>query len=115
MTRLAFGAQGGSEVPVDGLEVPITFTLPRAPLENGTSAKCTFWSEADKEFRTQGCTQLPNPLPFNHSAFWIADAKVIDDEDIHSIWNITGPMVRCKRVRRFVILLGLISRSNGQI
>lgn len=89
MTRLAFGT-GGAEVPVAGLEVPITFTLPRAPLVNGTSAQCSFWNADDGEYQTAGCTQIPNPLPLNHTGFWVNGTVTITDEDLAGAWNISA-------------------------
>lgn len=96
MTRLSFSS-GGSEVVVAGLETPITFTLPKVTLPNGTNAACTYWDAAEGVYSQKGCTPLPNPVPLGHSVFWVPNHTTPDDDALAWAWNITGPMVREKK------------------
>lgn len=49
-------------------------------------------------YLTNGCLALPNPLPANHTAFWVPGVQTETDDDLVFAWNMTGPLVRTQRM-----------------
>ena len=93
MTRLAFSSPGGVAVPVVDLLHPIAFTLPVVSASNGTRAACSWWNASAGVYATRGCVALPNPLPPNHTAYWVSNYTTPTDGALASAWNISGPLL----------------------
>jgi hypothetical protein len=93
VTRLAFTATSGAEVPVVGLRVPIYFTLPRVPgLVDGLKAQCQWYDTTAQQYSTVGCVGIPNPVPPGHTFSWAANFSVTHDADMAAAWRVAGPL-----------------------
>jgi hypothetical protein len=97
VTRLAFADSSGGAIEVAGLAKPIRFSLPPLPaaaLAGGAqAARCQFWSPEAKQYRSQGCATLPNPLPPGHTVAFITDFEATSDAQMALSWTLSGPMV----------------------
>ena len=93
LTRLAFSAPGGAEIPVANAVVPIRFSLP--PVNTGADgqAVCSYWDTKALKYATAGCVGVPSPYPANHSVYFIDGFTAANDTALALAWNISGPMV----------------------
>jgi hypothetical protein len=93
LTRLAFSAPGGAEIPVANAVVPIRFSLP--PVNTGADgqAVCSYWDTKVLKYATAGCVGVPSPYPANHSVYFIDGFTAANDTALALAWNISGPMV----------------------
>ncbi len=95
MTRLAFAdvEAGGVAVPVENLSTPLLFTLPPAPVANGTRAQCAWWDAAAGAYSAAGCAPLPSPRPPGHElAFAPGFDASAGPASLAAAWNISGPL-----------------------
>jgi hypothetical protein len=98
VTRLAFSAPGGAEIPVAGASVPIRFTLPAVHLtDDREQAVCAYWDTAAKAFSTAGCAGVPNPFPPGHAVAFNATFTAASDADMARAWLIDGPMTNASQ------------------
>ena len=93
LTRLAFSAPDGGEIPVANAVVPIRFSLPAVNTGVDGQAVCSYWDTKALKYATAGCVGVPSPYPANHSVYFIDSFTAANDTALALAWNISGPMV----------------------
>jgi hypothetical protein len=94
VTSLSFSSRDGGEIPVHGLAVPITFSMPALALDADSQAVCRFWDPAAGVYSTDGCATLPNPAPaasFLQLAW--ANFTLTAPASVAAAWTATGPLM----------------------
>ena len=93
LTRLAFSAPDGGEIPVANAVVPIRFSLPAVNTGADGQAVCSYWDTKARAYATAGCVGVPSPYPANHSVYFVGGFTAANDTALALAWNISGPMV----------------------
>ena len=93
LTRLAFSAPGGAEIPVANAVVPIRFSLPPVNASGDDQAVCSYWDTKALAYATAGCVGVPSPYPANHRVYFVDGFTAATDTALALAWNISGPMV----------------------
>jgi hypothetical protein len=93
LTRLAFSAPGGAEIPVADAVVPIRFSLPKVDTGADGQAVCSYWDTVALAYATAGCIGVPSPYPANHSVYFVDGFTAANDTALALAWNVSGPMV----------------------
>ena len=93
LTRLAFSAPDGGEIPVANAVVPIRFSLPAVNTGADGQAVCSYWDTKARAYATAGCVGVPSPYPANHSVYFVGGFTAANDTALALAWKISGPMV----------------------
>jgi hypothetical protein len=93
LTRLAFSAPGGAEIPVADAVVPIRFSLPKVDTGADGQAVCSYWDTVALAYATAGCIGVPSPYPPEHSVYFVDGFTAANDTALALAWNVSGPMV----------------------
>eukprot|EP00854_Cymbomonas_tetramitiformis_P003853 gene3855-4813_t len=80
VTTIEMRASGGDEVKIVGLSEALVFSIELNPASEGAPAgggvgggsrvRCAYWNVTRGEYASDGCTQMPNPVPAGADVYW---------------------------------------------
>ena len=93
---LSLAHPDGTPVPVAGLDVPITFSLPGPGYYNSLPADavtiCSWWDAVDGQYSTAGCAALPSPRPPSVNFSWACISASCPAGTPTLAWAMTGAL-----------------------
>ena len=96
IVTLSLSHPDGAPLPVEGLDVPITFALPApgyyAALPADAITICSWWDAANEQYTTAGCAALPSPRPPSVNFSWACTSAACPAGTPPLAWAMAGPL-----------------------
>ncbi|KAK3270610.1 hypothetical protein CYMTET_21001 [Cymbomonas tetramitiformis] len=99
VTTIEMRASGGDEVKIVGLSEALVFSIELNPASEGAPAgggvgggsrvRCAYWNVTRGEYASDGCTQMPNPVPAGADVYWKTRVVAeLENEELDRAWAI---------------------------